>query len=144
MAPTLVAATSPFLNSIKVGIPRTPYLVGVIGLSSMLTLATITWSPFSAASSSRNGAIILHGPHHSAQKSTTTGTGDLSTSASNESSLVVMTVMLVTPRRWIRPSAARVRVGRRERQGEVVMHGSEIKARSQPVRTGRAAPRRGT
>src|SRR5918994_5228077 len=94
MAPTLVAAISPFLNSIKVGMPRTPYLVGVSGLSSMLTFATTTIALLSAASSSRNGAIVLHGPHHSAQKSTTTGRSDFSTSASNEASLVVMTVIL--------------------------------------------------
>src|SRR5687767_2374762 len=96
MAPTLVAAISPFLNSMSVGMPRTPYLVGVSGLSSMLTFATVTWSPLSAASSSRNGAIILHGPHHSAQKSTTTGRSDFSTSASNEESEVLM-IAIVEP-----------------------------------------------
>ena len=37
---------------------------------------------YSPASSSSTGATCLHGPHHSAQKSTTTGTGDLSTSCS--------------------------------------------------------------
>ena len=37
-APTLVAVSSPFLNSIKVGMPRTPNLPGVPGFSSMLIL----------------------------------------------------------------------------------------------------------
>ena len=44
-----------------------------VGLSSTLSLAIVTLSPCSPAISSRIGAIILHGPHHSAQKSTRTG-----------------------------------------------------------------------
>src|SRR5208283_1623054 len=47
--------------------------------SSMFTLPIITLPSYSSASSSRSGAIILHGPHHSAQKSTSTGTGDCKT-----------------------------------------------------------------
>src|SRR3954453_14774586 len=39
----------------------------------MLSLAIVSLSPSSAASSSSTGAAILHGPHHSAQKSTSTG-----------------------------------------------------------------------
>src|SRR5689334_8251112 len=39
----------------------------------MFTLATVTRPLYSAAISSSAGAIILHGPHHSAQKSTRTG-----------------------------------------------------------------------
>src|SRR5689334_1841286 len=62
--------------------PRTPYFIGVCGFSSMLTLATVTFPAMSVASSSRNGAIIRHGPHHSAQKSTSTGPLARSTSAS--------------------------------------------------------------
>ena len=38
--------------------------------------------PYSAASSSMIGAIILQGPHQGAQKSTNTGTGDLRTISS--------------------------------------------------------------
>jgi len=38
-APTLVASMLPSSNIIKVGIPLTPYLVGVCGLSSILCLA---------------------------------------------------------------------------------------------------------
>ena len=41
-APILVAATWPFLNSIRVGMPLTPYLVGVAGFSSTLSLAIVT------------------------------------------------------------------------------------------------------
>src|SRR5262245_49922076 len=50
--------------------------------SSMLTLPTFTLPSYSLASSSRIGAIILQGPHHSAQKSTSTGVVDFKTSSS--------------------------------------------------------------
>src|SRR5207302_1223860 len=86
-APILVAATWPPLNRIIVGMPRTPYLRGVCGFSSILTLATVTRPAISVASSSRNGAIILQGPHHSAQKSTSTGSLARSTTASKLLSL---------------------------------------------------------
>src|SRR5258705_4745989 len=43
--------------------------------------------PVVPASSSRAGSIALHGPHHGAQKSTTTGFPDCSTSRSNVSSV---------------------------------------------------------
>ena len=66
-APTLVASTLPPLNNIRVGMPRMPYLGGVLGFSSMFSLATLSLSPYSFAISSRMGAIILQGPHHSAQ-----------------------------------------------------------------------------
>jgi hypothetical protein len=42
------------------------------GCSSTLTLAIVTRPAYSRASSSRVGPIALHGPHHSAQKSTMT------------------------------------------------------------------------
>src|SRR6185437_938058 len=44
----------------------------------------------SRALSSSAGAIILHGPHHSAQKSTSTGPAAFRTSVSNEASLTWM------------------------------------------------------
>src|SRR5260221_160313 len=80
-SPTLVAATWPCWKIISVGIPRTPYLVGICGFSSMLTLATVSLPSYSLASSSSEGAIMRHGPHHSAQKSTTTGVFASRTSA---------------------------------------------------------------
>lgn len=42
---------------------------------------------YSFASSSMSGAIIRHGPHHGAQKSTRTGIGDLSTTSSKVASV---------------------------------------------------------
>src|SRR5262245_27605998 len=93
IAPTFVAATLPSLNTISVGIPRTPKRPGVSGLSSIFSFTTETRSPISDAISSSAGPICLHGPHHSAQKSTSTGWPDFSTSASKLSSetLVVAT-----------------------------------------------------
>ena len=44
-------------------------------------------SPYSNASSSMSGAIIRQGPHQGAQKSTSTGTGDLRTSSSKVASV---------------------------------------------------------
>src|SRR5476649_1156929 len=66
-APTLVASTAPFLKSMSVGMPRMPYLGGVDWFSSMLSLATFRRPEYSEAIWSRAGAIILQGPHHSAQ-----------------------------------------------------------------------------
>src|SRR3954467_11515727 len=89
-APILVAAIWPPLNSIIVGMPRTPYFRGVWGFSSILTFATVTRPSISVASSSRNGAIILHGPHHSGQKSTRTGSLARSTTSSKLPSLTAV------------------------------------------------------
>src|ERR1700710_398638 len=69
-----------------VGMPRTPYLVGTCGFSSMFNLAIVTFSPSSADSSSSAGAIMRQGPHHSAQKSTSTGFLASSTSVWKEAS----------------------------------------------------------
>src|SRR5438477_11659535 len=55
----------------------------------MLTLPTFTFPSYSLASSSTIGPIILQGPHHSAQKSTSTGVSDLSTSCSKLASVKV-------------------------------------------------------
>src|SRR4051794_24564339 len=48
----------------------------------MFTLPIFSLPLYSAANSSRIGVTILHGPHHSAQKSTSTGVADLITSGS--------------------------------------------------------------
>src|SRR5215467_413848 len=66
-APTFVSATAPFLNNINVGMPRMPYLAGTVWFSSTLSLAIVRRPLYSPATSSRIGAIILQGPHHSAQ-----------------------------------------------------------------------------
>src|SRR6266516_7185513 len=81
-SPTTCSATSPSLNINSVGMARMPYCVAIDGDSSMLTLPTLTFPSYSLASSSRIGAIILQGPHHSAQKSTSTGVDAFKTSSS--------------------------------------------------------------
>src|SRR5579872_361663 len=52
----------------------------------MFSLATVSLSFCSSAISSRIGAITLHGPHHSAQKSTRTGTSEALTCSSKVAS----------------------------------------------------------
>src|SRR5437762_6055058 len=58
-------------------------------LLSTFTLPILTAPAFSFAISSRIGAIILQGPHHSAQKSTSTGCALLVTSLSKFPSSIV-------------------------------------------------------
>src|SRR5262249_5122867 len=66
-APTRVASTLPFLNSIRVGMPRMPNFAGTCWFSSTLILAIFRRPWYSLATSSRIGAMDLQGPHHSAQ-----------------------------------------------------------------------------
>lgn len=87
-APTFCAAALPSLNRMSVGIDRMPSLLATAGFSSMLSLTTLTLPFISEAISSSAGAIMRHGPHHSAQKSTTTGSADLSTSCSKVASVI--------------------------------------------------------
>ena len=83
----------PSLNSIKVGIDMIPYLAAVPGFSSTLSLTILTLSPSDLEISSSAGAIMRHGPHHSAQKSTTTGPLALITSLSNVASVTLSTII---------------------------------------------------
>ena len=57
----------------------------------MLSFATRRCPLQSRAICSRAGAIILHGPHHSAHRSTRTGNDDCSTSAVKVASVTVNT-----------------------------------------------------
>src|SRR3954471_7514244 len=67
--------------------PVTRYEEGVTGFSSTFIFRNVILSPCAVAISSRIGATCLHGPHHSAQKSTRTGLSDLRTWASNSASV---------------------------------------------------------
>ena len=67
----------------------------------MLILAMVTLSPSSAAISSSAGAIIRHGPHHSAQKSTSTGLSAPSTSVAKLWSVTVLVAMAANLLRWV-------------------------------------------
>src|SRR5665647_2984992 len=73
-----------------------PYLAAVFGFSSTLSLTILTLSPTWPEISSSAGAIMRHGPHHSAQKSTTTGSADFNTSASKLASDVLPTAMALS------------------------------------------------
>src|SRR2546422_36383 len=65
----------------------------------MFSLTTWSLSACSAAISSSTGATILHGPHHSAQKSTSTGLSLDSTSLANVASVTVL-VLAPTAASW--------------------------------------------
>src|SRR4051812_29644990 len=71
----------------------------------MLSLTTWSLSPCSPAISSSTGATILHGPHHSAQKSTRTGLSFCSTSVANVASV---TVLVLAPMRFALLGVGRV------------------------------------
>src|SRR5688500_11556005 len=65
------------------------------GLASTSTLTTSTAPSYLAASFSISGATILHGPHHAAQKSTTTRRSLLSTSSSKFASVATLMSAIV-------------------------------------------------
>src|SRR3954453_8051802 len=74
----------------------------------MLSLTTSSLSLCSPAISSRTGATILHGPHHSAQKSTSTGLSLCSTSLAKVASVTVLVLAPTgAPRRRVRSCVSR-------------------------------------
>ena len=91
-----MAAGLPSLNKISVGMPRTPYFVGVSGFLSMLTLYTSILPAISVDSSSTIGSNWRHGPHLSDQKSTNTGFVDFRTSCSKVLSDVSFVISFFT------------------------------------------------
>src|SRR5215210_1236149 len=81
----------------------------------MLSLAMVSLSACSEAISSSTGATILHGPHHSAQKSTSTGLSLPSTSSAKFASVTVtvLPAMWMSSSRWW--SCSQVATARRVR-----------------------------
>src|ERR1700694_6175310 len=73
---------APPLKRIRHGMPETSYCAAMLGLSSVSSFMTLRRPLYWSAILSTIGAIILHGPHQSAQKSTSTGSADLRTSVS--------------------------------------------------------------
>jgi len=73
-----------------------PEDAAVAGLASTSTLTNLACGPSSAATSSTTGAIWRHGPHHSAQKSMTTGTSEASTSDSKVASVTARALDMVS------------------------------------------------
>ena len=74
--PTKPSTAWPSRTANTAGIDRTPKSAASPGSRSVSTLARTNRPPYSAASRSSTGPSIRHGPHHSAQKSITTGTSD--------------------------------------------------------------------
>src|SRR5205807_6989116 len=81
------STSSPLLKIPRVGMLITLYFAATPPFSSTSSLTTLSLPVYSPASASTIGAIILHGPHQVAQKSTRTGMGDFSTSLSNACSV---------------------------------------------------------
>src|SRR3954471_10966327 len=80
--------------------PRIWNLNDTFGFSSTFSLPTVTLPAYSDASASTVGPSRLQGPHHSAQKSTSTGAPDFSTLSSKFPSVNVCTfsVAIASPR----------------------------------------------
>ena len=87
-APTNSSITSPSTNSFTLGMLRTPYWAEMCGKASVSSLTRAHSSECSPASFSSTGPRTLHGPHHSAQKSTSTGIVRLRSMTSLSKSLV--------------------------------------------------------
>src|SRR5882762_9497900 len=104
------------LKKSKAGIARILYLSERLWFSSTLTFATFTASAFSRAISSSSGAIILQGPHHSAQKSTITGLPSCVTSRSKLDSSSLITEELSIGLRKISPNLNNQNHGRNTKQ----------------------------
>ncbi len=74
LAPIIALTTSPLWKTLILGIELTPYCIANCGSSSVLILTILILFEYSLEISSNTGATARHGPHHSAQKSTITGT----------------------------------------------------------------------
>src|SRR5689334_24936516 len=74
---------------ITVGIDMIPSCIGTDGFSSMSIFMTLTLSPSSPWICSTIGAIMRHGPHQVAQKSTSTGLSAFRTADSKSLSVTV-------------------------------------------------------
>src|SRR5690348_2951165 len=84
----------------------TPNCPGTTGLASTSSLVTLTRPSYSPASSWTIGAIILQGEHQAAQKSTSTGMLESSTSALKVASVTVRgSAMGVSWCRWGVPAS---------------------------------------
>src|SRR6266403_2708267 len=112
VTPVTWSRSWPFLKKSKAGIARILYLIERLWFSSTLTFATLITSAFSCATSSSSGAIILQGPHHSAQKSTITGLSCCVTSRSKLDSLRLIIWELSMALRKISPNLNNQNEGR--------------------------------
>src|SRR2546423_11398543 len=97
--------------------------------SSTFTFATLTESAFSRAISSSNGAISLQGPHHSAQKSTSTGLSLLISRSKFDSSRLIVPELSMALRKII-PNLQNQNRGRSREQRPAERHRDAINPRS--------------
>src|SRR5438876_11847634 len=80
-----------------VGIDMIPSCIGTDGFSSMSIFMTLILSPSSPWICSTIGAIIRQGPHHVAQKSTSTGLSAFRTAVSKSLSVTSWMFATCTP-----------------------------------------------
>src|SRR5579884_446786 len=95
-APTTSSTRWPSLKNSSLGIDMIPYRLASSGSSSTFTFKTLTRPAYSSASASTWGAIILQGPHQTAQKSTSTGTDDCRTCSSKSLEVTAAALLIVS------------------------------------------------
>jgi hypothetical protein len=103
------STSRPSLNISIDGMLCTEKRDAVIWFASTSSFPTRTRPLNSAASCSTTGAIILHGPHQAAQKSTNTGSGERSTSAAKFASVITIGFVSEDKALWHLPQTAPVR-----------------------------------
>ena len=91
-APTNSPATRRSANALTDGIPRIWKAWASIGLASVSSFASTTSPSRAAAADSSSGVSWRHGPHHSAQKSTTTGSSTERSTTSRSKSASVTSI----------------------------------------------------
>src|SRR6185369_13213179 len=96
-APTICSLTWPSLMTRRVGMPRMLKRAAVEPLASTSSLPTFTRPLYSSAIASTVGARARHGAHHAAQKSTSTGVLDFSTSDSKLVSVISIVLAPMNP-----------------------------------------------
>ena len=96
-APVMFRTSSPSLNSPIIGMPITPYRAATSGVSSTLVFTNLMRPPYCSARASTSGDTMRHGPHHGAQKSTTTGSEAASTSSAKAVSVSATIKLMPVP-----------------------------------------------
>lgn len=89
LAPTTLVISLPFLMKTKVGMAEISYLWANSGNWSTSTFKKVAPSAYCSENFSTIGAIILHGPHHVAKKSTTISLSVLEIEESNSATEVI-------------------------------------------------------
>src|SRR4051794_34418089 len=141
--PTNPDTSRPFLNAFTAGMPAIPYSRARFLFASTSTVARTTSR--AATASSSTGVSCLHGLHHSAQKSTTTGVSEERriTSSSQVFSSTSMDVTLVDlPRRTAaeRRAAPKIVISREQARTSRAALRDRLVAEQRHARIERVAP----